>query len=160
MRNFFRELWTFKGFYFLMVFIPVVGILAAQGIYLFGVAEQENRYEQHLNHGYASLEAQAYEEAITAFEDAYRIEPTYDAAIGLAKAWFGSGDISKAVHVLNARAGLYESTEEIEELIVEYNIARGVYPKVTIGGKEIETNSSPRKISRPWQPSQTWSLWS
>lgn len=142
MRNLFRELWAFKGFYFLMIFIPVAAVLAAQGIYLFGVAEQENRYERYLSHGYASIEAQAYEEAINAFEDAYRIDPTYDAAIGLAKAWYGNGDIAKAVQVLNARAGLYESTEEIEELIVEYNIARGIYPKVTIAGKEIETNST------------------
>jgi len=140
MRKLFNELKTYKGFYLLMVLLPVVSLLAAALIVQYGFYEKNNRYETHLNHGYASLEAEAYAEAITAFEEAYQIENTYDAALGLAKAWFGSGDTAKAVQVLSARAGLYESTEEIEALIEEYNISRGIYPTINIGGKEIETN--------------------
>lgn len=142
MRNLIHELKAFKGFYFLMVFIPVVSVLAAALIVQYGIHEKQNRYEANLNYGYASIEAQAYEEAITALEDAYRIDPTYEAAIGLAKAWYGSGDAEKAIQVLNARAGLYESTDEIEALLTEYKISLGIYPTVIIGGKEIETNST------------------
>ena len=142
MRTFFSELKAFKGFYFLMIFIPVVSILAAMGIVQYGIAEKQNRYETNLGYGYASIEARDYEEAIAAFEDAYRIEPTYEAAIGLAKAWYGSGDAEKAIQVLNARAGLYENTDEIEALLTEYKISLGIYPTVIIGGKEIETNTT------------------
>ena len=142
MRTLFSELKAFKGFYFLIIFIPIVSILAAVGNVQYGIMEQHSRYETHLNYGYASIEAQAYDEAITAFEDAYRIDPTYDAAIGLAKAWYGSGDAEKAIQVLNARAGLYESTDEIEALLTEYKISLGIYPTVIIGGKEIDTSST------------------
>lgn len=142
MKTLFQELKAFKGFYLLMICIPVVSVLAAYGIVQYGIFEMENRYETNLNYGYASIEAQAYDEAITAFEDAYRIEPTYEAAIGLAKAWYSSGDAEKAIQVLNARAGLYESTDEIEALLTEYKISLGIYPTVIIGGKEIDTNST------------------
>lgn len=142
MRNLISELKAFKGFYILMICIPVVSVLVALGIVQYGIKEQQNRYDTHLGYGYASIEAQAYDEAIAAFEDAYRIDPTYDAAIGLAKAWYGSGDAEKAIQVLSARAGLYESTDEIEALVTEYKISLGIYPTVTIGGKEIDTNST------------------
>ena len=142
MKKMFQELKTYKSFYLLVILIPVLSVLLAAGIVQYGIIEKQNRYDRHLNYGYSSLEAGEYTEAITAFEEAYLIESSYDAAVGLAKAWFGSGDAEKAIQILTARSELYESTEEMDSLIEEYKITLGIYPTVIIGGKEIETNTT------------------
>ena len=129
---------TFGDWRFLLAILIVIllAALAIFGIFKSSELAQEMKYESALNYGYSSLDAKDYEEAIESFETAYSLSPSYDAAIGLAKAWFGSGDAEKAIQVLSARAGLYESTEEIETLLTEYKESIGIYATVTIGGKE------------------------
>ena len=126
----------------MLVFVPILSILLAMGIVQYGIYAKENKYETNLQQGYTCLEAEEYTDAITAFENAYRIENSYEAAVGLAKAWFGSGNAEKAVQILTARSELYEYTDEMDALIEEYNITMGIYPVVVIGGKEITTNTT------------------
>lgn len=142
MKKLFHELKTYKGFYLMLILVPILSVAFAIGMIQVSTYLKEARYEENLHYGYASLQAEEYTEAITAFENAYRLENSYDAAVGLAKAWFGSGNAEKAVQILTARSELYEHTDEMDALIEEYNITMGIYPVVVIGGKEITTNTT------------------
>jgi uncharacterized protein HemY len=78
------------------------------------------KYENNLNYGYSAMEAADYESAVEAFEAAYAVDPTHEAAVGLAKAWHASGNTNKAIQVVTSRMELYETNEELEVLLEEY----------------------------------------
>ena len=121
----------------------LLAAVAAAGIMYFVSAEaKQSRYNEYIGYGYASMEAESYDEAITAFENAYLLFPGDESAIGLAKAWNASGNIEKAIQVVTSRMELYESTPELEALLEEYKIAIGYYSTVTIAGKTVNKSDT------------------
>lgn len=126
----------------ILLAIILLSIATSAGIIYGGTKALAIRYANYMTLGNEQMDAQDYTAAIGAFEDAYRIEQTDEAAIGLAKAWFAEGDAEKAIQVLSARTKLYPYNAEVEALLTEYNISIGIYPTVVIGGEEIETNTT------------------
>ena len=121
----------------ILVGILLAAIAAAGIMYFVSAQAKQTRYNEHITYGYASLDAENYDDAITAFENAYLLFPGDEPAIGLAKAWNASGNIEKAIQVVTSRMELYESTPELEALLEEYKIAIGYYSTVTIAGKTV-----------------------
>lgn len=121
----------------------LLAAVAAAALMLFVSHEAKRaRYEEYLGYGYASMDAQSYNDAITAFENAYLLFPDDESAIGLAKAWNASGNIEKAIQVVTSRMELYESTPELEALLEEYKVAIGYYSTVTIAGKTVNKSDT------------------
>ena len=125
MKNLIHELREDKRLLIILLCILLASIIAAGLMIGISITSKQLQYENNLNYGYASMSAQDYEEAIRAFETAYRTDPTDDAAIGLAKAWFASGSTEKAIQVVTSRMELYESTDELNALLEEYKEAIG-----------------------------------
>ena len=100
------------------------------------------KYENNLNYGYSAMEAADYESAVEAFEAAYAVDPTHEAAVGLAKAWHASGNTTKAIQVVTSRMELYETNEELEVLLEEYKEAIGYYKTVEIAGETISRSDT------------------
>lgn len=142
MKHFFQELREDRRFLIFLLSLLAAAILAAGLMITVSKQTKSHRYEQQLQNGYGHLESQNYDQAISDFEAAYGLEQTDDAAVGLARAWFARGDAEKAIQVLTARSQLYGATEEMDQLLTDYKISLGIYPTVTIGGKEIETNTT------------------
>lgn len=137
MKHLFNELREDKRLVFILAGILLASIVAAGLMITVSIGAKHLQYKNELNYGYASMSAQDYEEAIEAFENAYLTDATDEAAIGLAKAWYASGNTEKAIQVVTSRMELYESTEELNTLLEEYKEAIGYYSTVVIGGKTI-----------------------
>lgn len=142
MKNLINELREDKRFVFILLGIFLAAIIAAVLMFTVSTHAKSNKYENNLNYGYSSMEAGAYAEAIEAFETAYGTEPTYEAAVGLAKAWHAYGNTEKAIQVVTSRQELYENTEELDALLEEYKEAIGFYKTAVIGGKTISRSDT------------------
>ena len=122
--------------------ILIVALAAALLMFVAAKAGLAQKYENNLNYGYSAMEAADYESAVEAFEAAYAVDPTHEAAVGLAKAWHASGNTTKAIQVVTSRMELYESNEELEVLLEEYKEAIGYYKTVEIAGETISRSDT------------------
>lgn len=100
------------------------------------------KYENNMNYGYSAMEAADYESAVEAFEAAYAVDPTHEAAVGLAKAWHAGGNTNKAIQVVTSRMELYETNAELEAMLEEYKEAIGYYKTVEIAGETINRSDT------------------
>ena len=122
--------------------ILIVALAAALLMFVAAKAGLAQKYENNLNYGYSAMEAADYESAVEAFEAAYAVDPTHEAAVGLAKAWHASGNTTKAIQVVTSRMELYETNEELEVLLEEYKEAIGYYKTVEIAGETISRSDT------------------
>lgn len=142
MKNLINELREDKRFVFILLGIFLAAILAAVLMVILSTNAKSTKYENNLNYGYSSMDAGAYYAAIEAFETAYSVDPTYEAAVGLAKAWHAYGNTEKAIQVVTSRQELYETTDELDALLEEYKEAIGYYKTAVIGGKTIDRSDT------------------
>jgi len=122
--------------------IIIVTALVIAGMYYGSLYAMEARYQNNLKNGYACIEQGKYEDAIKLLEDAYKYEPSEEAAVGLVKAWAGTGDVERAIQILSARIALYENNEQLDALLWELRAQIGIYPTVTIGNREFEHDTT------------------
>ena len=131
-----RKLWA------LLIGILAAAVLISAAMILVAKQSLALQYENNLNYGYSAMEAADYESAVEAFEAAYAVDPTHEAAVGLAKAWHASGNTNKAIQVVTSRMELYETNEELEVLLEEYKEAIGYYKTVEIAGETISRSDT------------------
>ncbi len=129
-------------FIFILLLVLALSVVAAYSMVTVSTAMKEAEYDNAYTTGRQYMEAADYESAIASFEAAYLLNPTDEAALGLAEAWFAGGDAEQAITVLANRLGLYASNETMEELLITYKESIGIYEKIIIGGKEIESNTT------------------
>ena len=127
-----------------ILIIAILTIAAAASLLMITIAKSSLalRYENNMNYGYSAMEATDYESAVEAFEAAYAVEPTHEAAVGLAKAWHASGNTTKAIQVVTSRMELYATNAELEALLEEYKEAIGYYKTVEIAGETISRDDT------------------
>ena len=131
-----RKLWA------LLIGILAAAVLISAAMILVAKQSLALQYENNLNYGYSAMEAADYESAVEAFEAAYAVDPTHEAAVGLAKAWHASGNTNKAIQVVTSRMELYETNEELEVLLEEYKEAIGYYKTVEIAGETLSRSDT------------------
>ena len=137
MKTLITELREDPRFIFALIGILAAAVAAALLMVGIGKSALKVHYRDTMNYGYYAMSVSDYEGAINSFEEAYSVDPTHDAAVELAKAWFAQGDTTKAIQVVTSRMELYESTPELEELLEKYKEAIGYYKTIDIAGKTI-----------------------
>ena len=137
MKDLIKELREDPRLTFTLIGILIVSIAVALLMLTVSKSALKVRYRDNMNYGYYAMSVSDYGAAIEAFENAYNVNPTHDAAVELAKAWFKQGDTTKAIQVVTSRMELYESTPELEALLEKYKEAIGYYKTVDIAGKTI-----------------------
>ena len=126
----------------LLIAILIAAIAASLLMVTVAKSSLALQYENNMNYGYSALDAADYESAVEAFEAAYAVDPTHEAAVGLAKAWYTGGNTTKAIQVVTSRMELYESNTELEALLEEYKEAIGYYKTVEIAGETISRSDT------------------
>lgn len=122
--------------------ILAAAVAAAVLIFALSKSVLKIHYRDSMNYGYYAMSVSDYEAAIDSFEEAYAANPTHDAAVELAKAWYGAGNTEKAIQVVTSRMELYESTPELETLLEEYKEAIGYYKTIEIAGKTLNRSDT------------------